>query len=75
MANKMVRKIQFTQKWCSQVFKNLGDPNDWFLEAFSDASLANLLSGGTQGGYLVFLCGKEKKNNLLCGSRTVSGAW
>ena len=54
LANKIVRKIQFSTDLCSQEFKTLGRSQEWRLEAFSDASLANVPSGRTQAGYDFF---------------------
>ena len=39
-------------------FRNLGDIKKARISAFSDASLANLKGGSSEGGYIIFLHGE-----------------
>ena len=41
-------------------FPSLGNLESLYITCFSDASFANLKSGASQGGFVIFLCGSEK---------------
>ena len=56
-ANKNIQKAKREK---SQIcIPNLGDLNELSLIAYSDASFANLPDGGSQGGYIIFVVGKN----------------
>ena len=57
-ANKAIRKVKTQQSGIR--FPNLGDPEDFRVIAYSDASHANLPSGASQGGCIVFVEGDAK---------------
>ena len=65
MANKLVRKLHATVNCCRLVFPRLGDPRSWRFNVYTDASLANLSSDGTQAGYLVFLQGEFNRKSII----------
>ena len=46
-------------------FSNLGDISSCNIVIYSDASLGNLRDGGSQGEFLVFLEGENKKFSLV----------
>ena len=53
-ANKCLRRLKTDHvKLC---FKRLPSLCDVHLKVFSDASFGNMFNGGSQGGYVVFLC-------------------
>lgn len=56
-ANKVLRKIK--EQPLRLKFSNLGDPADITLHVYSDASLGNLPSGSSSGGFVVFAVGKN----------------
>ena len=45
-------------------FPSLGNLESLYITCFSDASFANLKSGASQGGFIIFLCGNEKFSQL-----------
>ena len=56
------RTIKKAKKEKSQIhIPNLGNPKDFQIVAYSDASFANLMDGGSQGGYIIFLVGENSK--------------
>ena len=57
-ANKAVKTIK--SRDVRLFFPCLGDPKKIGVISFSDASHANLPSGASQGGFIVFLCGNNK---------------
>ena len=58
MANKAVKKIKSAD--VSIHFPNLGEVDKLSVVAYSDAAHANLPSGASQGGQVIFLAGNEK---------------
>ena len=46
-------------------FKNFGDIKKARISAFSDTSHANLKGGSSQGGYIIFLHGKNNHVALI----------
>ena len=56
-------------------FQNLGDDDSLKLVIFSDASMGNLPDGGTQGGHLIVVMGKEGIFSPVCCIRRGSGEW
>ena len=46
-------------------FKNFGDIKKARISAFSDTSHANLKGGSSQGGYIIFLNGKNNHVALI----------
>ena len=59
-ANKIVKKVQKDDVHIC--FPALGDPNQWKLIVYGDASHANLPSGALQGAYIIFIVG----GNNMC---------
>ena len=59
-ANKVLRKIKDSPLVIT--FPNLGNIEKGIIKCYSDASLANLPSGNSTGGYVIFLAGE---NNLV----------
>lgn len=57
MANKLINRAK-TQT-VHVKFQPLGEKDMLKLVLFSDAALGNLTSGGSQGGYIVFIVGKD----------------
>ena len=57
-ANKAVQKVKKEQVRIA--FPDLGNPEVWEVIAYSDATHASLLSGASQGAYIVFLKGGSK---------------
>ena len=57
-ANKAVKTMKSRDVRLS--FPGLGDPKQISVISYSDASHANLPSGASQGGYIVFLCGRGR---------------
>ena len=51
------------QNECKLIYKKLGNNNDLRIVVYSDAAHGNLSNGGSQGGYIIFLCGHE--NNCV----------
>ena len=60
-ANKVLRRIKENQLVIK--FPNLGKVEQLQLQCYSDASLANLASGNSAGGHVIFLVGE---NNQVC---------
>ena len=58
MANKAIKKIKGAD--VSVCFPNLGKVSDLSVVAYSDAAHANLPSGASQGGMIIFLAGNGK---------------
>ena len=58
VANKAIKVIKSCDLRLS--FPGLGDPTKISVAVFSDASHASLPSGASQGGYIVFLVGKQR---------------
>ena len=58
IANKNIRKLKSTEVVLQ--FPSLGNLESLYITCFSDASVANLKSGASQGGFVIFLCGSEK---------------
>ena len=63
-ANKVVKKRK--SEHVTLKFQNLGDDDSLKLVVFSDASMGNLPDGGTQGGHLIVLMGKEGIFSPVC---------
>ena len=63
-ANKVVKKLK--SEHVTLKFQNLGDDDSLKLVVFSDASMGNLPDGGTQGGHLIVLMGKEGIFSPVC---------
>ena len=64
-ANKTVTKLK--KKSVSIRFKDLGSPQDVSVEVYSDATHASLEDGASQGGFIIFLRGRN--------GRTVPVSW
>ena len=62
-ALKIVKQLQ--NNIVSLSFYNLGKKQNLRIAVYVDASLANLSNGGSQGGYLIFLVGENRKCSLL----------
>ena len=62
---KIVNKLftNMKQNECKLIYKKLGNDNDLRIVVYSDAAHGNLSNGGSQGGYIIFLCGHE--NNCV----------
>ena len=58
VANKAIKKLKGTR--LSVCFPNLGDVNKLRVIAYSDAAHANLPSGASQGGAIIFLAGNSR---------------
>ena len=41
------------------IYQKLGNDNDLRIIVYSDAAHGNLPNGGSQGGYIIFLCGDQ----------------
>ena len=57
--NKLIRRVKLED--LSLNFPNLGEPGNWRIVVFSDATLNNNSDGGTHGGFLVFLVNEETR--------------
>ena len=57
-ANKAVKKLQMTKS--RLLFPDLGDPRRLEVVVYKDAAHANLPSGASQGGNIIFLMGKGR---------------
>ena len=44
------------QNECKLIYQKLGKDNDLRITVYSDVALRNLPNGGSQGGYIIFLC-------------------
>ena len=62
-ANKVIRRIKSEQ--VDLKFHNLGS-GQLSLLVYTDASLGNLLDGGTQGAYIIFLANEKGKVIPIC---------
>ena len=51
------------KKECKLIYQELGNGNDLRIIVYSDAAHGNLPNGGSQGGYVIFLC--EYQNMCL----------
>ena len=69
-ANKAVKTIK--SRDVQLTFPGLGDPNRIEVVAFSDASHANLPSGASQGGFIVFLAGGGRICPFMWQSKKIS---
>ena len=58
-ANKALTKLK--SRKVSLKIPNLGTPNDLRVLAYSDATYASLEDGSSQGGFIVFVQGKDNK--------------
>ena len=63
-ANKVIRKVK--QRNVVLMYQQLEQPIK--LLGFCDASYANLKDGSSQGGFIIFLMGKDNKVSPLCWS-------
>ena len=62
-ANKTVRKVMsHSIKLC---YQNLGPSECLKFVTFTDAAYANLIDGGSQGAYFIFLAGENGACNLI----------
>ena len=62
-ANKIVRKlVSHSIKFC---YQNLSPSECLKFVTFSDAANANLIDGGSQGAYFIFLVGENGACNLI----------
>ena len=69
-ANKVVKRVMSNQ-YCVE-FPSLGSLEHCTIECFSDASLGNLPCGGSQGGFVIFICGSNgKRSPIMWQSRKV----
>ena len=59
--NKLIRKVQ--NKDVILTFQDLGENVEMIM--FSDASFGNLLDGGSQGGFVILLKGRDGKMNPI----------
>ena len=69
-ANKAIKKLQATR--VQLVFPGLGNPDKLEVVTYADASHANLPSGASQGGIIVFLTGKGHAAPILWQSKKIS---
>ena len=51
------------KKECKLIYQELGNGSDLRIIVYSDAAHGNLPNGGSQGGYVIFLC--EYQNMCL----------
>ena len=56
-ANKTIKKVKNND--LELKFPKLKDSGEYILKVYSDASFNNLPNGGSQGGYIIFLCDTE----------------
>ena len=59
----MIRSLK-AQDVCLR-YENLGDDSSLKLVVYADTAHGNLLDGGSQGGYFIFLVGQNRKCSLL----------
>ena len=57
--NKLIRRAK--QDSVKVKYPGLGDPNQWTVTVYCDASFANLPDGSSQGGFIVFLTSPKNK--------------
>ena len=53
--NKLFSNMK--QNECKLIYQKLGNDNDLRIIVYYDAAHGNLPNGGSQGGYIIFLCG------------------
>ena len=68
-ANKAVKHLKTTVSDVKLAFPCLGDPSDFSLIAFSDASHNSLPGNASQGAYIIFVSGNGKVAPLIWQSR------
>jgi hypothetical protein len=68
-ANKAVKHLKTTAYDVRLAFPRLGDPADFSLSAFSDASHNSLPGNASQGAFIIFVCGNGKVAPLIWQSR------
>ena len=58
LSMKNVNKLfsNMKQNECKLIYQKLGNDNDLRIIVYSDAAHRNLPNGGSQGGYVIFLC-------------------
>ncbi len=61
-ANKIIKKVKSEK--VNLKFQDVGE--EPFLVVFSDASLGNLPDGGTQGGHVILLSGRDGQISPVC---------
>ena len=69
IAKKNIQKLKNTEVVLQ--FPSLGNLESLYITCFSDASFANLKSGASQGGFVIFLCGNEKFSSIAWKSRNL----
>ena len=57
--NKVIARAKSSK--LSLTFQHLGENEKIHLMVFSDAAMGNLPDGGSQGGYIIFLVGKDRR--------------
>ena len=57
IANKTIKRVKFNN--LNLKFPRLIDDGHYILKVYSDSSFNNLPNGGSQGGYIIFLCDKQ----------------
>ena len=57
--NKVIKKAKRVKS--QLVIPDLGDLHDLKIVAYGDSSFSNLSDGGSQGGYIIFLVGSNKR--------------
>ena len=57
IANKTIKRVKNND--LKLTFPKLIDNGEYILKVFSDSSFNNLPNGGSQGGYIIFLCDTE----------------
>ena len=62
-ANKTVDRVKRTG--LKLVFLDLGNPDLWKVRVYSDASHANLSTGASQGGFIVFIEGNGRVSPIV----------
>ena len=70
MANKAIKKLKDNK--LKLVFPNIGQPKKWKVITYGDAAHANLPSGASQGGTLVFLEGNGRVAPIIWQSKKLN---
>lgn len=65
-ANKSLKKLK--SRTGSIFFSQLGKPSDLNIVCYSDATYASLEDGSSQGGFIIFVCGKMNRIAPICWS-------
>ena len=61
--NRVIRKLK--SRDVNMNFSKLTDLGALSVQCYSDASFGNLVNGGSQGGYILFVCDEENVKNVV----------